>query len=258
MPPEEPPEVQPTKDSPPEVQPTKDSPPEDTHKAEAENQEVIEPPEDTYDEEDTEEGEAISDPLEPFNRAMFKFNDKVYFYCLKPVARGYRAVLPKKARTSVRKFFSNAATPVRLLNCALQGKGKGVVTEPTRFVINTTVGIVGLFDPAQSLFHIKQQEADLDQTLGLYGLQPVLYINWPLLGPSSLRGTLGLIGDTAFDPATYLLSPLIKFGILAYEEVNETSLTIGEYEDLTESALDPYIAIRNAYFQNRRSKIKPK
>jgi phospholipid-binding lipoprotein MlaA len=143
-----------------------------------------------------------------------------------------------------------------MLNCALQGKVKGVVTEPTRFVINTTVGIVGLFDPALSFFHIKKQEVDFDQTLGRYGMKPVLYINWPLLGTSSLRGTLGFIGDTAFDPATYLLSPLIKIGILAYGEVNETSLTIGEYEDLTESALDPYIAIRNAYFQNRKSKVE--
>ncbi|MBW1853641.1 MAG: VacJ family lipoprotein [Deltaproteobacteria bacterium] len=199
--------------------------------------------------------ETINDPWEPFNRTMFTFNDKVYFYCLKPAARGYRAVLPKKARISIRKFFSNVSTPGRMLNCALQGKVKGVVTEPTRFVINTTVGIVGLFDPALSFFHIKKQEVDFDQTLGRYGMKPVLYINWPLLGTSSLRGTLGFIGDTAFDPATYLLSPLIKIGILAYGEVNETSLTIGEYEDLTESALDPYIAIRNAYFQNRKSKV---
>ena len=224
-----------------------------------ESEEGIEPSEDIYDDdldEAIEETETINDPWEPFNRAMFTFNDKVYYYCLKPAARGYRAVLPKKARISIRKFFSNVSTPGRMLNCALQGKVKGVVTEPTRFVINTTVGIVGLFDPAQSFFHIKKQEVDFDQTLGRYGMKPVLYINWPLLGTSSLRGTLGFIGDTAFDPATYLLSPLIKIGILAYGEVNETSLTIGEYEDLTESALDPYISIRNAYFQNRKSKVE--
>jgi len=187
---------------------------------------------------------------------MFSFNDKVYYYCLKPAARGYRVVVPKKARVCVRRIFSNAAMPGRLLNCVLQGKIKGVATEPTRFIINSTVGIGGLFDPAQSFFHLTEQEVDFGQTLGRYGMKPVLYINWPLIGTSSLRGTLGFIGDTAFDPATYLLSPLIKIGIVAYEEVNETSLTIGEYEDLTDSALDPYIAIRNAYFQNRKSKIE--
>jgi len=238
----------------PEAQPGKDIPSEDTQKTDKEGEELVEPPENTY-ETDEEALETINDPWEPFNRKMFVFNDKVYFYCLKPVAKGYRVVLPKKARVCVRKVFSNAAMPVRLLNCALQGKIKGVVTEPTRFVINSTVGLAGLFDPAQSFFHIKKQEVDLDETLCRYGMDPVLYINWPLIGASSLRGTLGLIGDTAFDPATYLLSPLIKIGILTYEEVNETSLTIGEYEDLTESALDPYIAIRNAYFQHENCEV---
>jgi phospholipid-binding lipoprotein MlaA len=238
-----------------------DEPPEDTRNIDKDSEEGLEPSEDIYGsdddlEEDIEETETMNDPWEPFNRAMFTFNDKVYYYCLKHAARGYRVVVPKKARVCVRKIFSNAAMPGRLLNCVLQGKIKGVATEPTRFIINSTVGIGGLFDPARSFFHLKEQEVDFGQTLGRYGMKPVLYINWPLIGTSSLRGTLGFIGDTAFDPATYLLSPLIKIGIVAYEEVNETSLTIGEYEDLTDSALDPYIAIRNAYFQNRKSKIE--
>lgn len=228
----------------PGPQPAKDHPPEDKYEL------------DEDDEEFSEEIEAINDPLQPFNRAMFQFNDKLYFWCLKPIARGYRAVLPKKARISIRKFFSNAATPVRLINCVLQGKVKGVATESTRFTVNSTLGVGGFFDPAQSLFHLKEQEADFDQTLCLYGMEPIFYINWPLLGASSLRGTLGLIGDTGCDPTTYLLSPLIKIGIVAHDEVNETSLTIGDYEDLKASALDPYIAIRNAYFQNRRCKLQ--
>ena len=244
MPPEETPESKSLKDL---------SPKKKVDKAPKEVTETLEDDEEFLDEEET-----INDPLEGYNRVIFKFNDKLYFYCLKPVARGYRAVLPKKARTSIRNFFSNAAMPARFINCTLQGKLKGVATETTRFVLNTTLGIGGFFDPAQSFFNLKEQEVDLDQTLGIYGMEPVIFINWPLLGVSSLRGTLGLIGDTAFDPTTYLLSPLIKIGILTYEEVNETSLTIGEYEALTESALDPYIAVRNAYFQNRKSKIEPK
>ena len=229
----------------PEPQPPKDRPP----------KEVIEPLEDDYEEID-EDIETIADPLEPFNRAMFKFNDKLYFWVLKPVSRGYRAVLPKAVRIRIRQFFSNAATPIRLINCALQGKIKGVATETTRFTVNSTAGLGGFFDPAASLFHLKEQEAELDQTLCLYGMEPVIYLNWPLLGASSLRGTIGFIGDTACDPSTYLLSPLINIGIAAYDEVNETSLTIGDYEALTEAALDPYIAIRNAYFQNRKCKEK--
>lgn len=247
----------------PEPQPAKDRPPKDKYERDKTHKEVTEPPEDKYEiEEDNEEfideTETINDPLESYNRAIFQFNDKVYFWVLKPVAKGYKAVLPEKARISIRKLLSNAAMPVRLLNCALQGKMKGVVTEPTRFAINTTLGICGLFDPAQSLLNLKEQEVDFDQTLGLYGMKPLIFINLPLLGPLSVRGTLGLIGDTGFDPSTYLLSPAVKIGITSFEELNKTSLTLGEYEDLKESALDPYIAIRNAYFQNIRSKLQSK
>ena len=243
-------------DETPETQSPKERPIKETRERDKARKEAIELLEDDY--EIDEDIETISDPLEPVNRAMFKFNDKLYFWVLKPVSRGYRFVLPKRVRTHIGNFFSNIATPVRLINCVLQGKAKGVVTEPTRFVLNTTIGIVGLFDPAQSLFDLEEQEAELDQTLCLYGMGPIMYINWPLLGASSLRGTIGFIGDTACDPATYVLSPLINIGIAAYEEVNETSFTIGDYEALTEAALDPYIAVRNAYFQNREEKCKGK
>ena len=255
----------------PKSQSAKDRPLEKKHEADKYSKESIQPPEESkefvrsfeedyeLDEENNklaEETETINDPLEGYNRAIFKFNDKLYFWVLKPAARGYRAVLPEMARTSIRKLFSNAAMPVRFVNCALQGKIKGVAIESTRFTINSTLGVGGLFDPAQSLFHLKEQEADFDQTLGLYGMRPVFFFNLPFLGPSSLRGTLGLIGDTGCDPTTYLLSPLIKIGIKSYGDLNETSLTIGDYEALTESALDPYIAIRNAYYQNRKSKLQ--
>ena len=207
-------------------------------------------------EDESEEIEYIRDPLQPFNRAMFHFNDKLYYWALKPVARGYRFIVPQRARVCVRKFFSNAGTPVRLVNCILQGRMKGAGTEIGRFVVNTTAGIAGLFDPAQKFCGMREQQADFDQTLGKYKMGPVIYINWPLLGPSSLRGTLGTVGDTACDPTTYLLDTWVKLGIAVYEEVNETSLTIGNYEWLTESALDPYIAIRDAYYQNLKSIVE--
>lgn len=203
-----------------------------------------------------EEEETINDPIEGYNRSIFKFNDKFYYWVLKPVARGYGVVLPEVARKSVRKFFSNASMPIRMANCALQGRVKGMGIETTRFLVNTTLGIGGLFNPADSLLNLKEQEADFDQTLGRYGMKPVFFINWPLLGPSSLRGTLGLIGDIGCSPLTYFLTIPIKIGIRSYEEVNETSLTIGDYEALTEPALDPYIAVRNAYYQNRKSKLE--
>ncbi len=121
-------------DETPETQSPKERPIKETRESDKAGKEIIEPLEDDY--EIDEDIETISDPIEPFNRAMFKFNDKLYFWVLKPVSRGYRVVLPKAARIRIRQFFSNAATQIRLINCAFQGKMKGVATEATRFTIN--------------------------------------------------------------------------------------------------------------------------
>ena len=220
---------------------------------------VLDPFEDELDEEGEdffEETETLSDPLESFNRAMFSFNDKLYYWALKPAAQGYRFVVPKRARISIRKFFANLATPVRLVNCLLQGRLKGAGIETARFAVNTTAGIAGFFDPAYSLCKLEEQEADFDQTLGSYRMDQVFYIHWPLLGASSVRGTLGFVGDTVFDPVWWLAPFGVKAGLTIHEEVNETSLTIGDYEGLTQPALDPYIAVRDAYHQNRQSKLE--
>ena len=199
-----------------------------------------------------EETETISDPLKGFNRAMFTFNDRFYHWLLKPVSRGYGFIFPKRVRISVRNFFVNAEMPVRVVNCLLQGRTRDMGIELSRFIVNTTVGIVGLFNPASSLCNLEPQEADFDQTLGIYGMSQVFYLHWPIFGASSVRGTLGLVGDMFMRPTTYLVDFPIMVGVRAYELVNETSLTIGDYEGLTEPALDPYIAVRNFYFQNRR------
>ena len=223
--------------------------------------EAFDPFEDELDEEGEdffEETETINDPLRPFNRAMFTFNDKLYYWLLKPVSRGYGFVVPKRARISVRNFFVNLDMPVRAVNCLVQGRTKGFGIELARFVVNTTVGIAGLFNPASSLCKLEPQEADFDQTLGVYGMKDIFYLNWPIFGASSVRGTLGLIGDIFTSPIIYLvdLEFYVMVSVRAYELVNETSLTIGDYEGLTEPALDPYLALRNAYFQNRQSKLE--
>ena len=204
-----------------------------------------------------EEIDTINDPLQGFNRAMFTFNDKLYYWLLKPVSRGYGFVLPKRVRISVRNFFVNLDMPVRALNCLVQGRTKGFGIELARFVVNTTVGIAGLFNPASSFCKLEPQEADFDQTLGVYGMKDVFYIHWPIFGASSVRGTLGLIGDIFTSPIIYVvdLDFYIMVLVRAYELVNETSLTIGDYEGLTEPALDPYIAVRNFFYQNRQGMI---
>ena len=210
--------------------------------------------------------ETIPDPLKPFNHLMFRFNDKLYFYVLKPTARGYKAVLPEKVRLSIRNAISNIATPVRFINCTLQGKLKSAGTELARFLVNTTWGVLGLFDPAKNYLHLEKAKEDFGQTLGKYGIKEGFYIVWPFFGPSNLRDTIGMAGDSFADPLSYINShtdlgfvevnttyPTIK---AATDKVNETSLTLGTYEEFKESAIDPYVSMRNAYFEYRRNQIK--
>jgi phospholipid-binding lipoprotein MlaA len=201
----------------------------------------------------------IPDPLEPVNRAFFYFNDKLYFWVLRPAASGYSAVVPEGVRVSVRNFFSNVTTPIRLVNCLLQANFSCAGTEALRFFLNTTVGVAGFFDPAKKDFKYEKKEKDFGQTLGVYGIGSGFYFVWPIVGPSSLRDTVGFVGDLFLDPQNYLIEPLwINLAVKSYYQINETSLTLGDYEDLKKGALDPYTALKDAYFQYRQSKIKEK
>jgi phospholipid-binding lipoprotein MlaA len=212
---------------------------------------------DYIEEESAEKKLEIADPLEPFNRAMYHFNDKLYFWALKPVAQGYKKVVPEGARISISNFFSNIAFPIRFVNCLLQANFEGAASEFARFTVNTIWGVAGLFDPASSKeINLRKQDEDFGQSLGVYGLGQGFYINWPIFGPSSPRDTVGLIGDLFLHPLTYLDPWEASAGTKAYDKVNETSLRIGDYESLKEAAIDPYVAIRDAYVQYRQKKVK--
>ncbi len=201
---------------------------------------------------------AIADPLESLNRLSFKVNDKVYFWVLKPVVTVYNAILHQDVRIGVRNFFSNLTTPVRMANCLLQAKFKGAGKEVIRFLLNSTFGMAGFLDPAKKEFKIEKTEADFGQTLGIWGLGPAFYINWVFLGPSNFRDTIGFAGDLFLDPRTYLFRNPIFYLVRPVEIVNDTSFKIGEYEELKKSAIDPYIAVREAYTQYRQNKINKK
>ncbi len=208
-----------------------------------------------------EEIETIPDPIEPINRAFFTFNDRLYFWVLKPVAQGYKTVTPEQVRVSVRNFFSHLTTPVRLVNCLLQADVKCAGIETARFFLNTAIGFAGFFDSAKTGFNLEKQDRDFGQTLGIWGMGPVFYIDLPIIGPSSLRDGLGYAVDVSLDPRTYLAFyfasiEYINTGGWVLDKVNEASLSLGEYEDLKKAALDPYIAVREAYHQYRQSKIK--
>ncbi|MFQ5963720.1 MAG: VacJ family lipoprotein [Candidatus Scalinduaceae bacterium] len=219
-----------------------------------------------FDDEDLEHADVelettfVKDPIQPYNRAIFTFNDKLYYHAIRPMYKGYNKVVPEKARIGVRNFFTNIKMPIRFFNCLFQGKFKGAGTEALRFVINSTVGGIGFSDPAKKHFHLEIQEEDFGQTLGHYKVGQGAFIEWPLLGPSNLRDTIGLVGDAALNPLTivsFVVTPFVTSGAGVYNEFNEVSLDKGEaYENIVEPAIDPYIAVQDAYTQNRAKKIK--
>lgn len=197
----------------------------------------------------------IADPLEPLNRVFFHFNDKLYFWLLKPVAEGYSYIVPEQARISVKHAFNNITTPVRLVNNLLQLKIKEAGDELLRFGVNSTFGMLGLYDVARSEMGISMQDEDFGQTLGVWGFGAGIYINWPVLGPSSLRDSIGYGGDYFLDPLNYIKPSLNRMAVRAGDGINRTSLSIGDYEEIKKDALDPYSAIRDVYYQYRKSRI---
>jgi phospholipid-binding lipoprotein MlaA len=188
---------------------------------------------------------------------MYHFNDKLYFWALKPVAQGYNMVVPEVARVSVKNFFSNLRFPARFVSCLLQADFSGAVTEFGRFTINTVWGIGGLLDPSSNKeLDLQKQDTDLGQTLGVYGVGQGFYIVWPILGPSSPRDSVDVVGDYFLYPVSYINPWYVWLGVRGYEEVNDTSLRIGDYESLKDAAIDPYIALRDAYVQYRLKKVE--
>ncbi|MBW2350940.1 MAG: VacJ family lipoprotein [Deltaproteobacteria bacterium] len=216
---------------------------------------------DEYDEwiDDLEEEESapqIRDPLEGFNRGIFAFNDFFYFKVLKPVARGYGFIAPEPVRVRVKNFFYNIGFPVRFVNDILQIKFKRAGQDTCRFVLNSTVGILGFFNPAQKYPWLNPPPEDTGQTLGIWGIGNGLYIVLPIFGPSTLRDSVGLVGDYFLQHVSYIEPFYISLGARSYEIINNTSLSIGEYESFKESALDPYTALKDAYMQHRKKAVQ--
>jgi len=197
----------------------------------------------------------IADPLEPWNRAMFTFNDRLYFWVLKPVAQVYRAVIPEGLRLAFADFFYNLATPIRVVNNLLQGKPVQAGAEIGRFVLNSTAGVLGLGNPAKHIEVLNPPEEDLGQTFGTYGIGHGIYLVWPILGPSSLRDTVGFAGDGFLSPVSYIEPSWIPASANGLKAVNATSLKIGDYESFKAAAVEPYFSMRDAYLQLRKKKV---
>jgi phospholipid-binding lipoprotein MlaA len=207
--------------------------------------------------ESEDEDIAISDPLFYWNKAMFHFNDKLYFWLLKPVATGYEFVMPETVRIGIRNFFHNLAFPIRFLGCVLQAKGLEAQQELARFMFNTTIGIAGFGNPAKNYPHVNpKEEEDLGQAFGKWGIGEGFYVVWPFFGPSTLRDSFGLVGERFLNPVTYVEPTRDSLAITATKVVNRTSLSLGDYEAFKEAALDPYASMRDGYIQDRRKKVK--
>ncbi|MGH7897107.1 MAG: MlaA family lipoprotein [Candidatus Binatia bacterium] len=197
---------------------------------------------------------AESDPLESLNRKIFWLNDNLDVYVLEPVAKGWDYVLPKRVEVSISNFFYNLRFPIETLNCLLQGKFERAGSDVARFLINTTVGVAGFFDPATGWGFPLHWE-DFGQTLGWWGLGPGPYLVLPILGPSDLRDGAGLIVDSASSVTPFFIDTYILLGARTVEIVNVRAQYLDTVRQAKESAFDYYGFVRNAYLQRRAGLI---
>ncbi len=196
----------------------------------------------------------ISDPIAPVNRALFAFNDGIYRYGFEPVARGWDWIAPAPVQTSLQNSFQNLATPGSAINNLLQGKLKNSGTEIARFGVNTTIGVAGLFDPA-ARFGLAPHSEDFDQTLAVWGVGTGPYLMLPLLGPSSPRHTFALCIDSFLSIWPPVAGTRIAAGVRSADFLNDISLSWEDVRSARESSLDYYVFVRDAWTQNRNTKI---
>jgi len=194
------------------------------------------------------------DPLEPWNRKVFAFNETVDTYVLKPVAEGYKTVTPEPVRNAFTNFTSNIKDIWSTANLFLQGRFKDGTLGVIRVTVNTTFGLAGLIDIATPMQLDKPNE-DFGQTLGVWGVKPGAYIVWPLLGPSTLRDSLSLPGDMYFSASTVGTYPRESNLLMAWQLINTRANLLDAGNLVDDVALDKYAFIRDAYLQRRQNLI---
>ena len=210
--------------------------------------------------------EKVNDPFERINRTTFRFNDSVTTHVLQPLARGYEHILPRPVRTGISNVFDNADFPVRFGNNVLQGRFTRSAQEVGKFVINSTVGIGGLFrvsDHVQSLADVPAEDFGL--TLGRWGFSTGPYVVLLVLGPSNFRDLTGFAGDYALNPLNWYQIGIIShkfipnaanYAIAGSKFVARLPGNVHTYEQMKEAAVDPYIAVRNAYLNHRAEQLR--
>jgi len=197
---------------------------------------------------------AVHDPWEGTNRGIFAFNEGVDRWFLEPVATGWDFVMPDPVQSSLKRFFRNLGFPVVFVNDLLQGKPVAAAQDVGRFLLNSTAGIAGLFDPATEV-GLPTNDEDFGQTLGVWGVPPGPYLVLPLLGPSSPRDTGGLAVDSATLVYPFFLPWFVNFASTSVNIVNRRSLLLETIREERKSAFDFYVAVRNAYVQRRENQV---
>jgi phospholipid-binding lipoprotein MlaA len=193
------------------------------------------------------------DPHEGFNRSMYEFNDDLDRAILKPVADGYTSALPQPVRTGVSNFYDNLTYLDTTINSFLQGKVMQGTSDLGRFIVNTTLGIAGIFDVA-TYMGLEKHDEDFGQTLAVWGVKDDQYLMYPVLGPSSVRDTGGVIVSMLTNPVFYAAAPVaVPLGIL--QGVDQRARKEGFVRFRDEAALDPYLFTRDSYLQNREFEI---
>jgi len=193
------------------------------------------------------------DPWERMNRATYRFNDTFDKAIARPVARGYRRVTPHLVQTGVSNFFDNLEYPVVMVNDLLQGQFMPFLSDTGRLLLNTTVGIGGLMDPATAA-GLEKNDRDFGQTLGKWGARTGPYLVIPFLGPSDLRDAVGRVGDEYCNPRHYIRNSYVDYGLWLVRAIDRRARLL-DAQSALDSAYDPYAFLRNAYLQHRDFKV---
>lgn len=194
------------------------------------------------------------DPIEGFNRAMFSFNEGLDAALIKPVSKGYDAVMPSPAKTGVINFFGNISDVFIAVNNLIQGKPAEAASDVGRVLINTTIGILGLFDVASDA-GLEKHEEDFGQTFGRWGIGPGAYVVVPFFGPRNVRDTVGLILDATVDPVGDIAHIPTRNTLLATRIVSDRTDLLSADKVVEEAALDKYSYVRDGYLQRRRNLV---
>ncbi len=201
-----------------------------------------------------EEGGDPRDPWEPLNRVTFGFNQGLDKVLIRPLAKGYEFIAPEPIRIGVRGIFRNTMEPANAVNGVLQGKVEQGILSMFRLLINSTAGVAGFFDVAEKV-DIPRKETDFGDTFRVWGIKDGPYVIIPVLGPSTLRDGIGLIPELALDPNTYIGEAWFTWPWWGVKFITIRAQLL-PVTDLLQNTVDPYIATRNAYLQNRQRVIQ--